>query len=112
MIGTITKETAWAIAAAHREIEAAKTLLDKMAEAKKWNETLDLRDAFGRQRGLQLGVPTSDNGHRLFDVSPDLAKYVIETHVAKMHARLGELAAIARMELDGVAAAAEAPADA
>jgi len=107
----ISEETAMGIAFAHRDIRAAKDLLEKVSDAKRWNKELDIRDAFGRQRGLQLGIPQGDNGHRLFEVSPDLAKYVIEAHVGKMLARLAELSAIARMELDGVAAAAESPAN-
>lgn len=107
-MGIISQKTSTDIALAHREIRTARDLLAEAADAAKWNRELDLRDAFGRQRGLELGVPSGRDGHRMFGLSPDLAKYVIEAHVGKMEARLTELCAIARMELDGVVAT-EAP---
>lgn len=111
-MGVISQETAMEIALAHRDIEAAKGLLEKISDAKKWNSELDLRDVFGRRRGLQLGVPSGPQAQCLFEVSPDLAKYVIEAHVGKMHARLTELSAIARFDESVTTAAqiAEAPA--
>ena len=98
---TITRDTAAKIAYAHSEINEARELLTLLSEAKRDRKEPDFRDAFGRQRGLQLGIP-SGSGHRLLDVSPDLAVYVIEAHIGKMQQRIAELCAIARMELDGV----------
>ena len=98
---TITRDTAAKIAYAHSEITEARERLTLLSEAKRDRKEPDFRDAFGRQRGLQLGIP-SGSGHRLLDVSPDLAVYVIEAHIGKMQQRIAELCAIARMELDGV----------
>lgn len=102
MNNLITHDTAASIAFAHAEIRAAQELLAKLIEANITRDEPDFRDAFGRKRGLQLGVPSGSNGHRLLDVSPELARYVIDAHIARMEARIGELCAIARMELDGV----------
>lgn len=102
-MGDITKMTAAQIARAHVEIETAIELLKHIEEGKKWNQEVDLRDAFGRrQHCLQLGVPSGNSGHRLVDVSYELGGYMIEAHIAKMRARLVELSQVAKMELDGV----------
>jgi hypothetical protein len=99
----ITHETAASIAYAHAEIVAARKLIAELDKAKAGRVEPDFRDAFGRRaRGLQLGVPSGENGMRLFDVSPDLAHYVIDAHIGKMEARIAEFCAVARMEMDGV----------
>lgn len=99
----ITRETATKIAHAHAEITAARELLVILDKNNEHRGFPDLRDAFGsRQHGLQLGVPSGTIGHRLYEVTPELARYVIEAHVGKMQGRLVELCTMARMELDGL----------
>ena len=99
----ITPETCAAIYAAHREILAGEKLLADMkaererAQADKYAATL--RDAFGRVRQLQLGIPSGENGHRLFDVSPVLAESVIRAHIENKRAELVEANELARIEL-------------
>jgi hypothetical protein len=88
----VSKETAEQIAYAYREVETAEKLLAEISEALSKRETPDIRDAFGRrQRGLQFGVPSGDNGHRLFDVPWTLAKPVIEAHIAHHRAIINTL---------------------
>lgn len=99
----ITKETAIKIFNAHNEIENAKKLITNMAEvlrvdAEKTNPTL--YNAFGERRGLQLGVPSGENSHRLFNVSADLSVKIIEDHIKQQVIRLNELMAIAKIELN------------
>ncbi len=108
-MATITMQTAAMIAHAHREIEVARELLKKIEQGKKWNQEIDIRDAFGRrQYVLQLGVPSGNGGHKLLDVSYELGGYIIEAHIEKMQMRIAELSEIARMELDGVKTTAKA----
>ena len=101
----ITKETCAAIWGAYREIETAEKLLaDMQAERDKQFGEEDkyaptLKDAFGRARHLQLGIPSGGNGHRLFDVSPSLADSVIRVHIEKKRAELVEANERARIEL-------------
>lgn len=95
----ITKQTAYEIWLAYDEIEKGRALAEKMTASLKEGEPFSLRDSFGRPRGLQLGVPTSENSHRLFDVAPALAKAIIEAHVAGKEAELRALAEKARAEL-------------
>lgn len=102
----ITVETCQAIYAAHREIEAGEKLLaDMKAERERpftereKHEPL-LRDSFGRRKQLQLGIPTGENSHRLFDVSPVLAESVIRAHIENKRAELVEANERARIELD------------
>jgi hypothetical protein len=88
-----------------REIETATKLLDELKregvfEPDKTAPTL--LDAFGRQRNFQFGIPSGSGGHRLYDVAPGLAKYVIEAHIATKKKQLAELHVQARMEFDGV----------
>lgn len=58
-----------------------------------------LKDAFGRERQLQLGIPSGENGHRLLDVSPVLAESVIRAHIENKRAQLVEANERARIEL-------------
>lgn len=102
----ISKETATDIAIAYGELGAAEKLLTDVREAMDKSGHKDIRDAFGRvQHGLQLGVPSGDNGHRLFNVPYPLAVPVIEAHIAQQRARISALSEKARHEL----AAPEAP---
>ena len=99
----ITQETCAAIYAAHREIIAGEKLLEDMKEQRarmdgdKYAPTL--KDAFGRVRQLQLGIPSGENAHRLFDVSPVLAESVIRAHIENKRAELVEANERARIEL-------------
>lgn len=84
----ITQQTAYDIWIAYSEIEKGQKLIADMAEAMKHGDNPNPRDGFGRQRNLQLGVPTGESGHRLFDVAPALAVEVIKAHVAEKRAFL------------------------
>lgn len=95
----ITKDTAVRIAYAYSEIESAQQLLASLENANGHYEIPDFRDAFGRQRGLQLGVPSSVNGHRLMDVSPKLAAIIIRAHIDDKRAEIEALCEIAQNEL-------------
>lgn len=99
----ITKDTCVAIWSAYREIEAGEQLLADMAKERE--RTLadkhapTLRDAFGRVRQLQLGIPSGETAHRLLDVSPVLAESVIRAHIENKRAELVEANERARIEL-------------
>lgn len=97
----IAYDTAVAIAYAYREVDTAEKLLVEIAETvKQGHSQTDIRDAFGRrQDGLQLGVPSGSNGHRLFNVPWSLARPVIEAHIASQKAIIMALGEKARIEL-------------
>jgi hypothetical protein len=99
----ITKETCSDIWAAYREIEGGEKLLADMKAERSRNQAdkhaATLRDSFGRVRQLQLGIPSGENGHRLFDVSPILAESVIRAHIENKRAELVEANERARIEL-------------
>lgn len=99
----ITSDTAMSIAYAYREIETAEKLLAEITDTmhkRRAGEPPDIHDAFGRrQEGLQLGVPSGSNGHRLFNVPWSLCKPVIEAHIANQRAILAALSEKARTEL-------------
>jgi len=98
----ITKNTSTDIALCYREIEVAEKLLEEIAESISRRKLPDLRDAFGRpQGGLQLGVPSGDNSQRLFYVPWNLAKPVLEAHIAAKRSELSALMAKAQFELGG-----------
>jgi hypothetical protein len=100
----IASETALSIAYAYREIETAEKLLAEITDElhkRRHGDPPDIRDAFGRrQDGLQLGVPSGSNGHRLYNVPWSLAKPVIEAHIANQKAILAALSEKARAELE------------
>ena len=99
MDGTITKNTAAAIAFAYSEIEASEELL-KIISDRLPGDNPDFRDAFGRRKGgLQLGVPSGSNGHRLLDVGAGLAKIIIAAHINEKRAEIHALCAVAVGEL-------------
>lgn len=101
----ITQETAECIWAAYREIEAGEKLLADMAAARaepfseRDRHAPTLKDAFGRKRRLELGIPSGENGHRIFGVDSELAEAVIRAHIAKKRAELVEANERARIEL-------------
>lgn len=98
----ISKDTATDIALAYREIEVAEKLLAEVSETIARRETPDIRDAFGRPvNGLQLGVPYGSNdARRMFDVPWNLAKPIIEAHIASKKAQLSALTEKARTEIE------------
>ena len=99
----ITKETCVDIWNAYREIEAGEKLLSDMKTEQERihadKHAATLRDAFGRAKQLQLGIPSGENGHRLFDVSPVLAVSVIRAHIENKRVALFEANERARIEL-------------
>jgi len=100
----ISKETSIAIWRAYREIETAEQLLVEISknlqDKPPGNDQPTLRDAFGQERHLQLGIPSGSNVHRLFDVKPALAASVIRAHIQHKRAELAEANERARIELD------------
>lgn len=100
----ISQETAGRIWNCYREIVAGEKLLKDMEESEK--EYRDdvraktLKDAFGRQRHLQLGVPSGDDCRTLLNVAPELGKSVIRAHIENKRAELAEANEQARIELD------------
>lgn len=93
--------------AAHREIEAGEKLLADMAEQQRFEPDKyapTLRDAFGRQRHIELGIPSGENGHRIYGVSPVLAMSVIRAHIQDSRRKLLEANERARIELDSITA--------
>jgi hypothetical protein len=113
----ITQETCAAIWGAYREIAAAEKLLADMKEEREKpfsdrdKHAPTLKDAFGSRRHLQLGIPSGENGHRLFQVSPMLAEGVIRSHIAQKQAELVEANERARLELNGQNDQREGPPD-
>lgn len=101
----ISKETAQRIAFAYREIEVSEKLLTEISEEIERHQGIDIRDAFGRpQKCLQLGVPSSHNSHRLFDVPWKIARPIIELHIAEQKALIEVLSAQAPTAEGGDAA--------
>jgi hypothetical protein len=102
----ISQETAAMIWNAYREIAAAEKLLADMEKEASFRRQDQkylpvLKDAFGDRRNLQLGIPSGDNSHRLFDVRPSLADAVIRAHIEHKRAELAEANERARVELTG-----------
>jgi hypothetical protein len=95
----ISYDTAGQIAYAHKEIESAKTLLAELEKAEQGRELPDLRDAFGRRRGIELGVPSGDASRRCFNVDPRLAIVVLRAHVASQQSLIEALSQQAVAEM-------------
>jgi len=99
----ITRDTASDIWNAYREIEVGEKLLADMKSQREMmhvdKHAPTLRDAFGRVRQLQLGIPSGENAQRLLDVSPTLSESVIRAHIQNKRAELAEINERARIEL-------------
>lgn len=99
----ISDETIELIWKCKREIRVGNDLLvemNKQIEAMRRDEKAEkIRDAFGRERDLTLGIPCGDNAHKLINVSPSLSLSVIRAHIATMEAKLVEANERARIEL-------------
>jgi len=97
----VSKIAAHRIWTAHHEIEAAEKLLKNIRDELDRGEEPTPRDAFGRVRRYSLGVPmASSGGEHLLDVSPKLASYIIEAHIAAKRKELLEASIAARLEMD------------
>jgi len=95
----ITQQTAYDIWIAYDEIAKGKKLVADMEKELKDGNDPNPRDSFGRQRNLQLGVPSGESTHRLFDLQPKLALAVIRAHIAEKQAFLELANERARAEL-------------
>jgi hypothetical protein len=100
----VTFETAREIWLAYDEIAKAEKLIAEMHEQMARYDCPNPRDLFGHRRCLQLGVPSGDNSHRLFDVQPELAITCIKAHIAGKRAVLEAASERARAELSGAPA--------
>ena len=102
-MATVSKEAAERVWMCHREIAAGEKLLYDMAEQMMQDEPAKyqqtLKDAFGRRRCLQLGIPSGDDCHRLVDVSPELALTIVRAHIARKQSELVEASEACRVEL-------------
>lgn len=98
----ITKDTARLIFNAYVEIEKGQKLLQEVYEALKTRGKLELKDAFGYPRGLELGIPSGHSSTRLFNVPEEIAIDVIERHIAGQHRELERLKEVAKLELEGM----------
>jgi hypothetical protein len=101
MIRAETIERIWK---SQREITVGEALL---ADMRKIAESLTrdgvaerIKDAFGRECDLQLGVPCGGGATRLLSVSPVLAVSIITAHIANKRAELVEANESARIELE------------
>jgi hypothetical protein len=99
----ITSKTIERIWKCGREIAVGKSLLEEMkkiAEHIRRNETAErIKDAFGQERDLQLGIPCSDSSRIMLDVSPTLAVSIITAHIAIKEAEMVEANEQAKIEL-------------
>jgi hypothetical protein len=103
----IAQQTAYDIAMAYREVETAEKMLVAVKEAMDRFNAKDIRDAFGRrQDGLQLGVPSGETGHRLFDVAWPLALPIIEAHITHHRTRIALLSQAAMEQMAAAQAGA------
>lgn len=108
MISSETIERIWKC---QREISVGKSLLEEMKKIavslKRDGAAERIRDAFGRERDLQLGIPSGENCHRMLDVSPALSVSIIKAHIANKEAELIEANEQAKIELEEVVAKIE-----
>ncbi len=96
----ISRETAYAVALCYDEITKADKLVENLEAQVREYKIPELRDGFGRQRCLQLGVPSGESSHRLYDVQPNLAIAVVKAHAATKRSELILLNETAKTEVN------------
>lgn len=106
----ITKQTAHEILLAYQDIENGESMLKVMQDATKEGSLPEMRDAFGKLKQLQLGIPSSPTSTRLIDVHPKLAIQIIKAHVAEKQAALQVLGERVKTEL-GMIGVVDTPED-
>lgn len=94
----LTQKTAESFWNCSQEIIRGNKLLQDMEKQFQNNEVRTLPDAFGRQRCLQLGIPSGQNGHQLLEVQPSLAKIIVEAHIKNKEVELIALNELVRLE--------------
>ena len=94
----ISKDLARQIHNAHCQIENCDKLVSDMAKEIDNHGDEKLMDAFGHRKGLQLGIPSGDNCHRLLNVSPEMAIKVINEHKEFNQSELKRLNALALIQ--------------
>lgn len=99
---TLSQETAARVWNAHREIAAAKKLREETVEIIQ-ERTPDPVQPW--QRHLQLGIPSSENSHRILQLSPKLGLAIIDAHLANTERELAEASIAAAVELQESAGA-------
>jgi len=104
----ISQELASRIWTAHREIEVGRKLLADIEETIKADRPTPL-EPYHRRRRYTLGVPNGQDGHRMLDVSPQLAGCVVLAHLAEKERELKELSIAAKIELGLMAASEKRP---
>lgn len=93
-------ETAGAVIHYHQELKRSTDLLDRVIAYEKDPKKEPLLDAFGRlNNSFQLGVPSGSSGHSIMSLSPELAKIIIEAHIAETENKLKAASAQALAEL-------------
>jgi hypothetical protein len=100
MTGIISMRVAHRIWTAHREIEAGTNLLAQIDEALQRGEDATPLDPFGRRRAYQLGAPMGENTHKMLNVSPRLARHIVEASIAAMRRELVEATLAAKIEME------------
>lgn len=102
-MGQISMDTLERIYRAKRDIDAANSLIklidEHVAERKRDTSSRWIKDAFGRERQMELGVPMESGSLRCYSVAPELASVVLRAHVARQEALLAEANECARVEL-------------
>ena len=99
---TISMEAAHRLWLAHREIEVGRKLLADIEETLKEMKPPTPLDPHHRgRRAYTFGIPNGMGAERILDVSPRLAKAVIEAHIAEKQRALAEACIAARIELEG-----------
>lgn len=102
MTNIISMATAARVWSAHREIETGKKLLAEIEEAlREGRDPTPVDPVWRTRRGYQLGVPISDSGHRLLNVSPKLTAHIVRAHIAEKEKELAEACICARIEMEG-----------
>lgn len=96
----ISKLTAAKIHNCIVQIEEGYKMIEAMKESIAKTGDVKLEDAFGGQRGIEMGIPLgSSSGHRILNVRPGLAIDVITAHIEDKKKELERLNDLAKIEL-------------
>ena len=99
MMAILSRETASQVFAAHHDLEVGRKLLTDLDDVIRQERGPAPWDTHTTHKRYTLGVP-SGHGERILDLSPRLARAIIEAHIADKERQLIEVSLRAKLELE------------
>ena len=92
----ITKEVARLVYNCYSEIESGNKMIEALKKSVNENGEFELKDEWGRTKGLELRIPNENNSWSIKQVPFDIAITTIEKHIENQERELERLKTVCR----------------